>query len=86
MSSEPASLAEIVSHWREESMTFPQSVIRTERVFLPQDTSMTLPLVLPSITKRFIGADSGLTTATILSAQTVFPNPILTNLIDVFPC
>ena len=62
-------------------MIFPQSVISTERVFLPQDTSITVPLAFPSMTSLFIGADSGLTTEIIRSAHTVFPNPILTNFI-----
>ena len=84
-SSDPFNLAETVSHCSAERMMWLLSVTITERVFLPQDTSTIRPSDRPSVTNRFIGADSGEATVTTRSTHTVFPNPIFTNFIAFIP-
>ena len=61
--------------------TFPLSIISTALVLLPKEASISNPLSLTSWIIRFIGADSGLTTATMRSADTMLPKPMLISLI-----
>ena len=44
---------------------------------------MSMPLSRASFITLFIGADSGLTMAIILAAETMFPNPMLISLIEL---
>ena len=83
-SNRPSSLPEIVSAASADKMTWSLSVIITERVRLPQETSIRPPASFCSATRRFIGADSGLTTATTLCAATILPKPIFINFIISF--
>ena len=58
------------------------SVIMTERVRLPQETSIVRPASFASCTIRLTGAESGLTTAIMRSDATIFPKPMLMNFIS----
>ena len=57
----------------------------TERVRLPQVTSIALPESLASCTRRLMGALSGDTTDITRDALTRLPKPILTILIKLYP-
>ena len=48
----------------------------TDLVVRPWVASMAIPFSFAFCTRRFIGADSGLTIAMILDVFTIFPNPI----------
>ena len=59
------------------------SITSTARVRLPQVASMSSFLALASEITRFTGADSGLIIATTLADDTMFPNPMFMNFIQV---
>ena len=63
----------------------PESIISTALVFLPQVESIALPFSFASCIILFIGADSGVTIAITLPADTRFPNPMFTNCIKTPP-
>ena len=63
----------------DDKITCPLSMTRTAFVLRPNEASMSCPLSLTSCITRFIGADSGLTAAIMRSAETMFPNPMLTS-------
>src|SRR4051794_3681584 len=64
-------------------MTWSLSMTITARVRLPYVASINEPRSRASWIILFIGADSGLTIEIIRLADTIFPNPILINLIDM---
>jgi hypothetical protein len=68
-----------VSACTADKITWPLSVIIMERVLRPWEASTSLPFCLASVFSRFIGADVGVTMATILETATTLLNPIFTN-------
>ena len=74
----------MVSGGSADSITFPLSMVITDFVLRPKDASISSPLSRTSCIILLIGADSGLTTDMIRSAEMRFPNPILINFISLY--
>src|SRR3972149_2311539 len=69
----------MVSAWMPDKMMWPLSMIMIARVRRPCEASIRRPACLASSRRRRIGAESGVTMATILPVETAFPNPIFNN-------
>lgn len=67
---------EMVSGWMADRITWLESVIIKDLVFLPWVASMSIFWTLASSRRRRMGEDDGFTMATTLVLTTELPNPI----------